>query len=927
MGHTWGGVPELNKQAEVLAHSVYQRVSETADLYRCDALLVLKNLVAESSLSDLARIRSLLIFWKPNFEENAAQQARRLVSVLDSYKAGSCDFFRWALLGGRKPSVSTAADFFRYNLALIIAYHREVLLGGLNASQDQASRLISFLARRQEIQPSELTREILLNEGFAKYLPPLEQAQLKKLPQETRRWFLRDAKLRSATCVPSYLAEINGSPLNFPDTPEALDHKLLHEVILPKALRDFASHSFHSQHIQELLQRPELELFSKQILDAIRLPRQVASTDVRAVLPLPRNIAINSDKNLKNTLLFFSKQLFSRLEWLMSLPTLEIQQLEPNIPKEDLQAALTACSSRPTLKKCRKVFTTAAPSEHELLRLLKSKTSSREFEESFACDLFSSGQTDEMFSLFSNKPYCLAVANPTCLTVKAFQQFVLKCCSNSALLERFIENVSSALLKTLLGGKGEIFERCKGAICATLADRGAASLRQSLRRSMIELLPNSIGNFVGWEISKKDFAELIGIRMKMKHRGPAAALLHFVFKDGAPVWEFFLNDRKRNRFLKPLIREHRPDLTNRLNQLEAASLLQNSEFREKLLNHLSVSSHTPLGLSMGVRWELIAWIREKFESKPTLSIAYQLALAFSIKDTSYLRKLCFERWASPLRKNPGHVFNPLYSLHRIPKKSGGCREIHVPCAELKRLQSRILRNGFDRVAMSRSAHGFHRKRSILTNASPHSGKPCVVNVDINAFFQTTGHNLILQSTAQLANRHLSYGARQALADILSHDGVLPTGAPTSPAIGNLVLRAADAAISKVAGRHGIDYTRYADDLTFSGHRHTVKILPFVEKVLGQLGYKLNRKKTNVYRRGRRQMVTGLVVNEKPNLPRSIRRRLRAAVHSATKGDAPHWNGRPMNRNELAGRIALLNLVDKEKAAKLHAKLVASKPSV
>ena len=94
----------------------------------------------------------------------------------------------------------------------------------------------------------------------------------------------------------------------------------------------------------------------------------------------------------------------------------------------------------------------------------------------------------------------------------------------------------------------------------------------------------------------------------------------------------------------------------------------------------------------------------------------------------------------------------------------------------------------------------------------------------------------------------------------------------------------------MAGRAGVAYTRYADDLTFSGGDEAIGLLPFAREVVGGLGYRLDDAKTNLYRRGRRQLVTGLVVNEKPNLPRRARRRLRAAVHARLKGLTPHWHG-------------------------------------
>ena len=91
------------------------------------------------------------------------------------------------------------------------------------------------------------------------------------------------------------------------------------------------------------------------------------------------------------------------------------------------------------------------------------------------------------------------------------------------------------------------------------------------------------------------------------------------------------------------------------------------------------------------------------------------------------------------------------------------------------------------------------------------------------------------------------------------------GAPTSPAISNLVLKPCDVAISKVSKKLNVEYSRYADDLTFSGYESPLRLLPFVRDVIGRLGLRLDENKTQIYRKGRRQIVTGLVVNEKPNL--------------------------------------------------------------
>src|SRR5262249_6378232 len=151
-------------------------------------------------------------------------------------------------------------------------------------------------------------------------------------------------------------------------------------------------------------------------------------------------------------------------------------------------------------------------------------------------------------------------------------------------------------------------------------------------------------------------------------------------------------------------------------------------------------------------------------------------------------------------------------------------------------------------------------------------------------------------------------------------GALPTGAPTSPAIGNIVLAGVDAALAKAAARLGGDYTRYADDLTFSGPDDVKRLIPFAKKVLGRLGYRVGRRQINLFRRGRRQMVTGLVVNDRPTWPRHLRRLLRAAVDRRARGESPTWDGVPLSDDRLRGLIAFLNLTRPSEAANLRARV-------
>lgn len=136
----------------------------------------------------------------------------------------------------------------------------------------------------------------------------------------------------------------------------------------------------------------------------------------------------------------------------------------------------------------------------------------------------------------------------------------------------------------------------------------------------------------------------------------------------------------------------------------------------------------------------------------------------------------------------------------------------------------------------------------------------------------------------------SDAALMKLADIVLAEGVLPTGAPTSPAILNRVLLKTDEILSEAAHRRECVYTRYADDLAFSGSDAAVALLGVARGVLEAIGLELDPKKTNVFRRGRRQCCTGLVVNEKVNVKRGYARHLRAAVHALACGRTPQLDG-------------------------------------
>jgi hypothetical protein len=154
--------------------------------------------------------------------------------------------------------------------------------------------------------------------------------------------------------------------------------------------------------------------------------------------------------------------------------------------------------------------------------------------------------------------------------------------------------------------------------------------------------------------------------------------------------------------------------------------------------------------------------------------------------------------------------------------------------------------------------------------------------------------------------------------------MLPQGACTSPAITNLICRKLDRRLSSLAKRHGFIFTRYADDLTFSGDdtRAVGKLLKSVRAIVADEGFTMHPTKTRVMRRSSRQEVTGVTVNHHPTLGRNELRALRAMLHNAERHglESQNRDGRPNFYAYLQGRVALANMIDPQRGAKLKAAL-------
>lgn len=349
----------------------------------------------------------------------------------------------------------------------------------------------------------------------------------------------------------------------------------------------------------------------------------------------------------------------------------------------------------------------------------------------------------------------------------------------------------------------------------------------------------------------------------------------------------------------------------------------------RLLNASELGKHSGSG---EYRWDV-----------PEFATTDQLADQLNLDDRSLLwfaDPSSFERTARD--ENLRH-----YDYHWIPKRSGGARLLEAPKQNLAYMQRWILRDILNQVPPHNAAHGFVKGRSIQTFASPHTARDWVLRVDLKDFFpsvfkarvdatfQAVGYprevarmlgGLTTNATPSWVfascDRELGSTLRERL-----RNPHLPQGAPTSPALANLAAFGLDVRMSALAERFDARYTRYADDLAFSGNssarsgasREEVdRLIEVVYTIITEEGFSVNRSKTRVRRSHQRQVLTGMVVNKHLNLHRRDLDRLRAELHEAVvKGPAQaNRTGHGQYRSHLQGRLGFVQATNPAKARKL-----------
>ncbi len=292
-----------------------------------------------------------------------------------------------------------------------------------------------------------------------------------------------------------------------------------------------------------------------------------------------------------------------------------------------------------------------------------------------------------------------------------------------------------------------------------------------------------------------------------------------------------------------------------------------------------------------------------------------------------------------------------YRYRWLARDSGAARLLEAPKDRLKRIQRRILDEILAQVPPHPAACGFRPGGSVHRFAAPHVGREVVIGLDLEGFFASVGPGRVFAVyrgagyPEPVAHALTGLATNVAPAAILRRAPTspawqsdtrwrllrrlraphLPQGAPTSPALANLVALGLDRRLTGLAERFGARYTRYADDLAFSGGRELAhvcgRLIRLVGEVVREEGFRLNPAKSRVMRASQRQLLGGLVVNARLNVPRHTYERLQAVLHDAALHGPAVANraGHPDFRNHLLGRIAWVEAASPERGARLRAR--------
>jgi retron-type reverse transcriptase len=287
-----------------------------------------------------------------------------------------------------------------------------------------------------------------------------------------------------------------------------------------------------------------------------------------------------------------------------------------------------------------------------------------------------------------------------------------------------------------------------------------------------------------------------------------------------------------------------------------------------------------------------------------------------------------------------------YNYKWVFKKNGTARLIEIPKYRLKEIQKTILKQILDRIPVHDAVHGFVKERSCLTGARLHTNSTVIMKMDLKDFFLNIGFRRIQalykragypENVARYLTGLCTNGTPLAIlqkAELMDHDirfdwetrkkfsaAHLPQGAPSSPALSNLCAYKIDLRLEKASLKYGAIYTRYADDLVFSGDdKFSESILRFhdlVCRIIHEEGFSINPRKTRIMKQGVQQKICGIVVNERPNIDRKSYDVLKALLFNCIRfGPESQRRSHANFKEHLQGKIGFIHMIHPSRAEKL-----------
>jgi RNA-directed DNA polymerase len=279
-----------------------------------------------------------------------------------------------------------------------------------------------------------------------------------------------------------------------------------------------------------------------------------------------------------------------------------------------------------------------------------------------------------------------------------------------------------------------------------------------------------------------------------------------------------------------------------------------------------------------------------------------------------------------------------YKTYVIRKKRGGVRQIMAPFSTLKNIQQYINQELLSNIAVNENAYGFIKNKSIYDNANVHKNQEAILKIDLLKFFDTINEkrvygvfrlmgyaknlavDLARLTTVPLPEEYVlefSHVERKALKSIIdNNEAVLPQGAPTSPALSNLILLSMDRRLVGLAKQLNVNYSRYADDITFSGILDRIPKISLLRHIIWDEGFSVNWEKVGIYKKGRRQLVTGLTISDGVHVPQKYKKDVKKHLYACKKYGVEHHlafikSNKGMYKEWLLGRICFIKSIESE----------------